>query len=451
MGKISKEIKKNLLLHINKKVVDIAQLREAKQDAAKSIEAIQSLRNEFDPITSDPLHHAYVSTYSLVSLCMYGLVNLKEMASFKKISMAQEDLYMPSAPPMSPLTDSYYQSWECFDLTFGTYKETLATIFLDLADVLKISQSEIDLIKILSASRMGVYKVCKIKDKKIFLKELVTNDEFWCVCPAGYEGEAGQLWYARVLPPPTEYLDYINYSIVMTTPYVLLNSNEKNWNDFFSRNNVDKNNYHTFMKFGPSFNYWHEFVFYGYSNFIKEAVFLSGIPDIESTLPHHEKFSAYEELSGTTKKPFTGKKSKKSDGRIKSINTCEIDQIRSDDLENLPPELNGRKVSEVFLDYAMPMIENFVNSDTCNLNELQEILRIPWIVWNSCVWESSKKNFSNSLTQAAALDKELQAMVNFFEERKKNEFKNFNYLMGEYQIIPKGKGEFNLRMESKLP
>lgn len=453
MGKIAKELKKNFLLHINKKVVNIAELRKAKQEAAQSFEAIKSFRDDFDPTVCDPFYLAYISTYSLVSHCMYDLANLKEMSSFKKISMAQEDLYMPSGPPMSPLTDSYYQSWECFDLTFGPDKETLATIFLDLVDILKISQDEIDLINALSVSRMGVYQVCQIIDKKILLKELITKTEQWCVCVAGYKGKVGELWFVRILPPPTKYLDYIDYSIVLTTPYVLRNSSEKNWNDFFLRNNVDKINYHTFMKQGPSMNYWNEFIFYGYLNYITEAVFLSGIPDKENTLPHHDKFNSYEDLLVATKKTTGGKKEKIND--LRSINICEIDKPKIGEINKLPKELNGRKVSEVFLDYAMPLIESVVNKNVSNLEEVQAALRIPWIVWNSCVLKTSKNkkknNFANELKKITDTEKEFQLMVSFFTQRKENDFSEFNYLMGEYQLIPKGKDGFNLRMESKLP
>ncbi|MBT7609481.1 MAG: hypothetical protein HN576_06980 [Bacteriovoracaceae bacterium] len=287
MGKISASLKKNLLLHINKKVVDISSMREAKKIAVEATEHLKSLDDELSSGERDPLQHAYISTISFMSTCMYGLANLKEMKAFKKVSKEQEDLYMPSFPPMSPITDSYYVPWEMLDLRFGPDKETLSSIFLDLADSLKIDQDQIELLKNLSNSRMGIYEVVKKDGKKILLKEILTNKEYWSVCTAGYKGKIGQLWYVRLLPGITEYVDY---SLVMTTPYVLLTHKKESWLSFFKDHKVTQFNYHNFMKFGPSLNFWNEFIFYGFCNFIDQAVFLSGLPDQMKTLPCSDDF-----------------------------------------------------------------------------------------------------------------------------------------------------------------
>ena len=39
------------------------------------------------------------------------------------------------------------------------------------------------------------------------------------------------------------------------------------------------------MKHGPSLNHWNEYIFYAYSNFQRDVVFLSGIPDVKGSLP----------------------------------------------------------------------------------------------------------------------------------------------------------------------
>jgi hypothetical protein len=43
---------------------------------------------------------------------------------------------------------------------------------------------------------------------------------------------------------------------------------------------------HWLLMFGPRMNYWNEFVFLAYHNQQANAIYLSGIPDLKSTLPH---------------------------------------------------------------------------------------------------------------------------------------------------------------------
>jgi hypothetical protein len=231
-------------------------MREAKKIAAKAAADLRKINDELSSGESDPLQYAYISTISFMSTCMYGLAGLKEMKPFRKGSEEQEDLYMPSFPPMSPITDSYYVPWEMLDFRFGPDKETLSSIFLDLVDVLKIDKDQIELAKNLNDSRMGIYEVVKKEGKRILLKEILTIKEYWSICTAGYKGKIGQLWYVRLLPGVTEYVDC---SLVMTAPYVLLTHTKENWLSFFKGHKVTEFNYHNFMKFGPSLNFWNEF------------------------------------------------------------------------------------------------------------------------------------------------------------------------------------------------
>ena len=40
------------------------------------------------------------------------------------------------------------------------------------------------------------------------------------------------------------------------------------------------------MKFGPTRNYWNDFVFEGYVNYKAGAIYLAGVPDIPASRPH---------------------------------------------------------------------------------------------------------------------------------------------------------------------
>ena len=81
----------------------------------------------------DPAHAAYVYTQNQVSVMSEQLTGLKEMAPFADIISKAEDLYMPSAPPMSPLTTSYFSCWAFFDACAGPANETIGTTILELA------------------------------------------------------------------------------------------------------------------------------------------------------------------------------------------------------------------------------------------------------------------------------------------------------------------------------
>jgi hypothetical protein len=82
------------------------------------------------------------------------------------------------------------------------------------------------------------------------------------------------------------------YHVAFTTPYVLTGAKRKDWTDYLRRNMVgmrassESVALHQLMKFGPNKKYWNEFVFLAYHHHQSNAIFLSGIPDLKSTLLH---------------------------------------------------------------------------------------------------------------------------------------------------------------------
>jgi hypothetical protein len=44
--------------------------------------------------------------------------------------------------------------------------------------------------------------------------------------------------------------------------------------------------HHHLLKYGLEPNYWNEFVFKAYHHHQHDAIFLTGIPDLQATLPH---------------------------------------------------------------------------------------------------------------------------------------------------------------------
>jgi len=137
---------------------------------------------------------------------------------------------------------------------------------------------------------MGIYEHVGMEDGWIRLRELTTDEEYVCHCGSGYLGRKGELWYARLLPPLLP--EVATFHIVFTTPYVLMEATKEDWTNFlrrtllqFKADNEQKALYQL-MKYGPSKHYWHEFVFKAYHHHQHDAVFLTGVPDVQSSLPH---------------------------------------------------------------------------------------------------------------------------------------------------------------------
>jgi hypothetical protein len=236
----------------------------------------------------DPVHAAYVYTQNQVSVMSEQLTALKEMAPFVEIISKAEDLYAPSAPPMSPLTTSYFTCWAFFDACAGPADETIGTTILEVGEVFGMRPELLRLIRLLQESRMGLFVHKGREGKLIVLEDLATEAVCRAIAPSGYLGEKGELWYARVLPPPstgsTEH-------VVFTTPYIVVQPGPCEWLAYFKRALPEPArvcDYARHMKYGPTREYWNDFVFEGYVNHRSDAIYLAGLPDVPESRPHSE-------------------------------------------------------------------------------------------------------------------------------------------------------------------
>src|SRR5271155_4406936 len=153
------------------------------------------------------------------------------MKKFAGIYAKAEDDYLPSRPPMSPLTTSFFTSWAFFDLRFDD-GDTLAWCLIESNDVVSMNPDQLDALKKMAASRMGIYEHVGSDGPHLRLRELVTNVEFICHPASGYHGKSGELWYVRLLPPLLP--DLARYYIGFTTPYILMASKD-DWLQFLRR------------------------------------------------------------------------------------------------------------------------------------------------------------------------------------------------------------------------
>jgi hypothetical protein len=238
----------------------------------------------------DPVHAAYIFVHHIASVFAENVSQLPEMRTFTKEVGKAEDEYLPDGPPMSPLTRSYFTSWTFFDHRIGTTTDTLAGCVIDANDIIWMNPDQLDALKKMNESRMGIYEHQGWQENYVRLRELITDREYVCHVASGYRGKAGELWYVRLLPPLLPEL--ATYHVAFTTPYVLIGATKKDWIDFFRRNLVgmkassEAEALHRLMKFGPRKTYWNEFVLLGYHHHQANVIYLSGIADLKSTLPH---------------------------------------------------------------------------------------------------------------------------------------------------------------------
>jgi hypothetical protein len=272
--------------YVAAKVVDLTAVMEGKKNA-EALQKIVATREELADL--HPAHALYVYAQNQTSVMAEQLTMLPEMDRFARLIGKAEEEYMPSGPPMSPLTTSFFTCWAFFDACVGLGQETLGTTVMAVGKTFGMHEELIRVIGLMQDSRMGVYVHEGADGGRIALRELVTNRACRAICPSGYVGRAGELWYARVLPPP---LPGLEEHVVFTTPYVLIEPGEREWLAYFDRTLPDGtpekrvDAYERHMKWGPARDYWTEFVFEAYVNYRHDVIFLRGLPDIPESRPH---------------------------------------------------------------------------------------------------------------------------------------------------------------------
>jgi len=238
----------------------------------------------------DPLHAIYASVQNISSVFAECVSVLPELKSYYKTVGDAEEEYMPAGPPMSPLTRSYFTTWAFFDVRFGHDNETIGTCMIDVSGLMDMDPFMVEALRQFQASRMGIYEHVGVDGGKICLRELLTDNECRCLCPAGYVGKKGELWYVRVCPPVGVLFDY---HVTITTPYILLNATKTDWIAYLNRTLLEasdqRQGLHDLLKYGPSDRYWPEFVFEAYHHHQTEAIFLKGLPDVQGSRPHARK------------------------------------------------------------------------------------------------------------------------------------------------------------------
>lgn len=285
---IAKKLIAKMKREVRGKVINIQNL-VAGHALAKDLQKTVATDKELADL--HPAHAAYVYAQNQVSVMSEQLTAMKDLAPLSDIVAKAEDLYMPGGPPMSPLTTSYFTCWAFFDACAGPAKETIGTTTLEVGAAFGMHAELLHLIRLMQESRMGLYVHEGTTGDLVLLREFVTGATCRAISPAGYRGGKGELWYARVLPPP---FPGDSEHIVFTTPYIVLEPGLHEWQAYFRRTlhashqaaHVDA--YRQHMKYGPTRMYWNDFVFEGYVNHREDVIYLAGLPDVPESRPHSQ-------------------------------------------------------------------------------------------------------------------------------------------------------------------
>ncbi len=286
-GPVARKVLKAVRRLRGSKVVDLLARERGHQVAELLGESISTPAELAD---LDRSHAVYVYVHNVLGVLVEQLTALEELDRFSDAIEAAQEEYMPSGPPMSPLTTSCFTSWCYFDLAFGIHRETLASIVLAAGRDLKMDPGFLDVLGLMQQSRLGIYRNGPEEDGRAVLHELVTAHTIRCHVPTGTLGNSPKLWLLRVMPPPAHGMD----AVVFTTPYVITRPDESAWRGYFDRVLAGTSDtvraYEGHMKYGPTRHHWNEYIFEAYWNHMPGAIFLAGLPDDPTSRPHSPRY-----------------------------------------------------------------------------------------------------------------------------------------------------------------
>ena len=112
------------------------------------------------------------------------------------------------------------------------------------------------------------------------------------------------------------------------------------------------------------------------------------------------------------------------------------------------------KISTVFLDYIEPFLDLALrDKDNPTVEELNFIVRMPWIIWNAFYVEKNSNEIDysqwiSSLIQEAP--NEIKSIIQCMITRRKNEFLIYDYMIGDYNFYTNKKtGELRFKAEAR--
>ncbi len=237
-----------------------------------------------------PGQAAWSRIYTALAKLTHVCLSRRALHSTNDFFDELEIQYMPGGPPMSPVTDSFFMTWQVCDLDLGK-GETLATIATELAALLGLRNMQADF-RAFARSYCGLYEVQSEAKGVIRVVDLHTGAERDVRVVDTMPCAPGTLWWTRLLPPrkPGDHWTSIG------TPYILVGPNVvSQWRAYFDRVLAGvpeagrAQAYVQHLKAGPHSTFWLDYVMDGYVGQHGICVELTGIPDRPDSLPHSEQ------------------------------------------------------------------------------------------------------------------------------------------------------------------
>ncbi len=285
-GPLVKKLLRALAQYRSRKVIDLHAFAAGSKHATDQQASVISPQSLAD---LHPAHAIYAYAQNQASVLLETITALPELDKLTDLIVDASEKYLPSGPPMSPLTSSYFFYWSAFDAAIGTARETAGDCIAAVARCAGAHPDFLRILDIMRESRMGLY-VCEGGDhERVKLREFVNGEIASCIVPAGHRGQRGEIWLARVLPPPAP---EFAQSVVITTPYVIIDPGERDWREFLERTlpktGIDdlRQAYGQLMKYGLDLHYWSEYIVDAYVNYQTSLVYLRGLPDVAGSRPH---------------------------------------------------------------------------------------------------------------------------------------------------------------------
>lgn len=250
---------------------------QAESDAARPTQ-VQSLADGH----AEALRKPYSPALGLVAAVSELFLCMPELRRFSSLINDAYEAYMPSWPPLSPVSHSHFTCWSLFDAAIGAELETIGTLFLDFADELAIARERVSLVENAQRSRMGLFVREGQEGDLLWLREIGTGIRRRCAVANGYRGAAGELWFTRLFPSP---LPMTDACVVLTSPYIILDPGEAEWLEFLKRTSPrtgirdEAQAFEHLMKYGLGPRYWLEYIYTAYAGGTDLTIWLRGLPE----------------------------------------------------------------------------------------------------------------------------------------------------------------------------
>jgi hypothetical protein len=235
----------------------------------------------------DPSFHAYAAANNVANEFASQALDILELIPFNNQLADLQEEYMPSYPPMSPVTSAFFAGWMVLDARDPYSALTLGELFTHHLQHEGKSECLRKAMVELNNSFCSFYEVTDVGVDGVTLWDIAGKQEIQCWNSSGYPGRRGEVWYVRVVPPCVK---GSNRSVTVCTPYVFRDGYRRTWEDFFQRRLASTagvgNSLGDYLKHGKWLGYWLEFVFQAFSGYSGNMILVTGVPDDAASLPH---------------------------------------------------------------------------------------------------------------------------------------------------------------------